>query len=182
MAGGVIVRVEEPVIPAGGDARIRCPNVRSIVGVGGGHVLVGRGLREVLDGRRSRHAVEHSHQLAAGDGCAAVAAGDGVFIAVEVAVADRPHAGGSVHGADKVGDAFGVAGVVLGLVKFDEAVGCGRFGGVSYSLVGGDGGGAYGYGTEGECEAEGKDAACAGSGCERSRNNRKHGLSLCNCG
>ena len=178
MAGGVIVRVEEPVIPAGGDARIRCPNVRSIVGVGGGHVLVGRGFREVLDGRGSCHTVEHAYELAAGDSCAAVAAGDGVFFAVEVAVADRPHAGGGAHGAEEVGDAFGVAGVVLGLVKFDEAVGCGRFGGVSYSLVGGDGGGACGYGTEGECESECESAACASGGCECSGDNRKHGFFL----
>ena len=107
-----------------------------------------------------------------------MAAGDGVFFIVEVAVADCPHAGGGAHGAKEVGDAFDVAGVVLGLVKFDEAVGCGRFGGVSYSLVGGDGGGAYGQGTEGECESEGESAACAGSGCECSRDNRKHGFFL----
>ena len=43
------------------------------------------------------HGIPDDYELAAGDGCGAVAAGDGVFFAVEVAVADRPHAGGGAH-------------------------------------------------------------------------------------
>lgn len=115
-----------------------------------------------------------------------MAAGDGVFFAVEVAVADRPHAGGGAHGAKEVGDAFDVAGVVLELLCLDDElqVHCG-FCGVGFYSVGGGlcaHCGGDGYGTEGECEGEGKGATCAGSGCERSGDNRKHGLSLCNCG
>ena len=181
MAGGVLVRVEEPVIPAGGDARVRRPDVGGVVRVGGCHILVRGGRGQVLDGRRSRHAVEHAHQLAAGDGCGAVAAGDGVFFAAEVAVADRPHAGGGTHGAEEVGDAFDVAGVILGLLCLDDElqVHCGfcSVGGRLCAHRGGDG-----YGTENECESEGESAACASGGCECSGDNRKHGLSLCNCG
>ena len=88
-------------------------------------------------------------------------------------MADRPHAGGGAHGAEEVGDAFDVAGVILGLLCLDDElqVHCGfcSVGGRLCAHRGGDG-----YGTENECESEGESAACAGSGCECSRDNRKH--------